>query len=621
MGDSGRNPRWDSVYALAAALLVFAVYAATAANYVTGEDAGELIAAAYHLGIPHPPGYPLWCLVAHAFTWLPFGSIPWRVALCSAFFGAAAVFVLARLFQRLSGSPWAGALAAVAVGLSHEFWKQSIIPEVYTLNAFFVALCWWLLVVWNDRRDDRLLWAFAVAYGLSLGNHNTMHLLGPVFGAFIALQERRPYERGWFYFRMLGIALFIAFALHLLLPVRSLADPPVDWGNPETPGNLWRHVSRGQYTFMLTEAPRSLPRLGMQAAVTAEFWWEQYRLWSRPVNLPFLVALAGWAGLLRFRRAPAILLLVSGVVVSIAFALVQNFDNTLEWRWVMSVFGLPLYMATGAGIAWLLAHAGRRTLPLAAVLVLAMVLGLVGPPNQRGNDVIDRYARASLECLPPEAILVPLGDHQSFPTLYLQAVEGIRTDVSLARKYGYLDATLWSEAPDDLRDKWGEFPPRRYEPEMLAWLLEHSTRPIYAFGKPALPDGTRVRLADCNRLTQLQRDGEAASCACEGQSFEPRAEGYLDDYTVRVIMYESLQQHAADAYDDGDIDAAHTALEQAVATYGEDVMSLYNAAVIAARARDYTFAQALFARAAEVAPDHQPTQAALDRLRKMGESN
>src|SRR5690606_19683767 len=128
-----------------AALAAFLLYAATAARHVTGEDAGELIAAAYHLGIPHPPGYPLWCLVAHAFTWIPFGTIPWRVALCSAFFGAAAVYVLARLFRHLTGDSRAGALAALAVGLSQEFWKQAVIPEVYTLNAFFVALCWLLL--------------------------------------------------------------------------------------------------------------------------------------------------------------------------------------------------------------------------------------------------------------------------------------------------------------------------------------------------------------------------------------------------------------------------------------------------------------------------------------------
>ena len=47
-------------------LLSFSVYVATCARRITGEDAGELVAAAYTLGVAHPPGYPLWCLMAKA---------------------------------------------------------------------------------------------------------------------------------------------------------------------------------------------------------------------------------------------------------------------------------------------------------------------------------------------------------------------------------------------------------------------------------------------------------------------------------------------------------------------------------------------------------------------------
>jgi len=608
--------RRKPIDALGVAFAMFLLYAATAANHVTGDDAGELIAAAYHLGIPHPPGYPLWCLVAHAFTWIPFGTIPWRVALCSAFFGAVTIGILTRLFHDLSGNRWAAILGALAVGMSHEFWKQAVIPEVYTLNAFFVVLCWWLLVQWNDRRDDRLLWAFAVVYGLSLGNHNTMHLLGPVFGVFILIQERAPLRRAWMYTRMLALALGIAFALHLYLPLRSLADPPVDWGNPETLAGWWQHVSRGQYAFMVTDSPRTVARSGMQAAVTAQLWWEQHAFGRWSLNLPCLVALPGLLVFLQKNTAAALLLLVSGLVVSSGFAVVQNFDDTIEWHWVMAVFGLPLYMATGAGIAFAFPSGslpGWRI--VAALLVVAgVLLGLQNAPVQRGNDTAERYARAFLECLPHDAVLVPHGDHQSFTALYLQTVEGLRPDVSIARKYGYLDMELWKGAPESLRQTWGVAPARRHEPDMISWLLENTDRKVYFFRPPALPG---IISAPCGMLSQALRSGEVGVCACENVVFEPRYDAPLRDYTTRVIAYESLLEQAERRYGAGDTADARAALDGALAAYGTDTTSLYNAGATAARHRDYATARGFFQRAAALDPLHAPAQGALERLKTL----
>ena len=56
---------------------------------VSAGDSGELITAAYTLGIAHPPGYPLWTILGKIFTIIiPFGNIAYRVNLMSAFIGA-----------------------------------------------------------------------------------------------------------------------------------------------------------------------------------------------------------------------------------------------------------------------------------------------------------------------------------------------------------------------------------------------------------------------------------------------------------------------------------------------------------------------------------------------------
>ena len=70
----------DYALAILGALLALAVYLKTLAVTVTGEDSGELVAAAATLGIPHPTGYPLWCLLGYAFTKvIPIGDAAFRV--------------------------------------------------------------------------------------------------------------------------------------------------------------------------------------------------------------------------------------------------------------------------------------------------------------------------------------------------------------------------------------------------------------------------------------------------------------------------------------------------------------------------------------------------------------
>ncbi|NJL71573.1 MAG: DUF2723 domain-containing protein [Candidatus Competibacteraceae bacterium] len=80
--------------------MAFAVYWFTLAPTVSGEDSGELIIAAHTLGVAHPSGYPLWCLLGKLFTFIPFGSIAWRVNLLSAVFGALTVGLLYGLVRR-----------------------------------------------------------------------------------------------------------------------------------------------------------------------------------------------------------------------------------------------------------------------------------------------------------------------------------------------------------------------------------------------------------------------------------------------------------------------------------------------------------------------------------------
>jgi hypothetical protein len=110
------TPDWDRRdwwLAALAAVLSGIVYVLTLAPTVTAEDSGELITAACTLGVAHPPGYPLWCLLGKAFTFCRIAGPAWRLNLMSAVFAALTVslaYAVGRLLSLGRGASFGGAL-------------------------------------------------------------------------------------------------------------------------------------------------------------------------------------------------------------------------------------------------------------------------------------------------------------------------------------------------------------------------------------------------------------------------------------------------------------------------------------------------------------------------------
>ena len=164
---------WPDWAALAAAVLgPLLLYIATMPRTVVLEDDSLFLLAGVHLGVAHPPGYPLYTLIVHLFTRLPFGEAALLGHLSSAVLGAlacGAVYCCARLL----GASLAPALtAAWLFGVSEQFWSQAIITDVYTFNAllFFSTYALVLLAARVPRRGWPLA-AAAVTWGAGLANH------------------------------------------------------------------------------------------------------------------------------------------------------------------------------------------------------------------------------------------------------------------------------------------------------------------------------------------------------------------------------------------------------------------------------------------------------------------
>jgi hypothetical protein len=309
--DDAVRARW--AVGVGSALLSLLLYASCLSPTVTyGGDCGELIAASYRLGIAHPSGYPFFCLLGRLWADLiPFGEIAWRYNLLSAVLGAAGVGLVAATAHRLLFEParavsaaWCSGGAALFLAGFYYYGSQSTLAEVYSLNAFFLALLLWHAVSWLLSGDWRHFYALALSFGLSL----TAHLSGLFFGpallgiAIIAPRARFALLRTQG-IKNLALALTLCaagFALTAYLPIRSRLFPlggpgdfshfaPLDWGHPADFSRWKAHVTAKQYSGLLF-SPHQISLFGR--AVTVPGFEQPLSLWPHKVgNLLSLMSL------------------------------------------------------------------------------------------------------------------------------------------------------------------------------------------------------------------------------------------------------------------------------------------------------------------------------------------
>ena len=179
-----------------AAVLFVAVeilYLRTMAPTFSFWDCGESVASAVTLGIPHPPGAPLFLLIGHLFSLIPFFSDTGaRVNLLSTLASSATVMLTYLVtirfivFYRKSApdswslaekvSAYGGAvIGAMALALSDSFWFNAVEAGVWASSSFFMAIVVWLILCWYEDEpgpgSERWLLLVMYVIGLSIGVH------------------------------------------------------------------------------------------------------------------------------------------------------------------------------------------------------------------------------------------------------------------------------------------------------------------------------------------------------------------------------------------------------------------------------------------------------------------
>ena len=460
--------RWRA--ALTVLAVLGTVYALTLAPGLTWWDAGELAASAHGLGIPHPPGTPLYVAMARGWhVMLP--GVPTVLAtnLLSALATAAGCAVLAAWLATVLDDGVAGAAAGVSAGVMTSIWRNATETEVYALILLAVALVLWCAHRAGTTREPR--WRLLTAYALALGAalHPGTLVVAPAAVVLMWPSARPRRARAGPDARwgreLLGAAVVVAIALSALLMmwVRARHDPWLNQGNPSSMAAWQDVVGRAQYA-QGGLWPRQSPWWAQLGMVVQYLDW-QFALGASPSAVPtwgramlsaaalvLIVAGARWHWRRDRRSALALAALLAGGTLGAALAL--NFRAGWSFSLGQFVDGMPrevrerdyffsfgfaacgLWFGLGARavagaavLAWP-AMARRRALVAAAVVALPLLLNWRAV-SRRGSDagLADAYAHRVLEELPLNAVFVATGDNELYPLWYLQGVERLRPDV------------------------------------------------------------------------------------------------------------------------------------------------------------------------------------------------
>ena len=432
--------------------IAFAVYRTTTCPTVSFTDSGELATVATTLGIAHPTGYPIWTLIGRLTTMIPMGSQPIvRLNMLAGILTALAVGFFFKLMLVLLRSQEVfrfktgkigqqGGIIYVAcafstaliVGFSSTVWAQSVEIEVYALHLLLVTAATLFFVSGIEEQLDGTgatsgrLFLFAFILGLSFANHMTTILLAPGF-LYLFFVSFGFGKRSWNIILLLSPFFLLGLSSYMYLPLRSAANPSMDWGHPATLERLWWHFTGKQYQSWMF-AGWAVAKKQLTYFVTnfpTEFQW-------------LLVAVLIYGLVETFRQSKRFATFVLVLFfTSLAYSI--NYDiNEIDPYFIVA------YLACGCMIGfglfniirpvWNWRLGGSRTLAFVVLagLPVVQIVNNRADVDQSRNYQAERFVQNIMSQLEPNAVVFSsLWDYFVSPSYYYQLVRNQRSDVTI----------------------------------------------------------------------------------------------------------------------------------------------------------------------------------------------
>ena len=415
----------DPVHALLAVAVPWLVYLRTVAPTVYALDSAELTTASYLLGVTHAPGAPVFLLLGHIFTWLPFGDVGYRLNILSTCAAAGALPFIYGIHRRLGAHPLLALATTWLLAFSYYYWITAVVAELYALQAFLVAVLLWLALRWRENPTAPRVCSLSLLFGLGLGAHLSLILLAPGL-AFLMVSGSPGSWRRPSWWLMVGSAALLGASVYLYLPLRS--DSPMNYARDfgvdlRTWSGFWWMLSGQMFSSRFVAVP--------VAQWPAAVGLYAFHLWGNFLGVGGVLGAVGLTA--DFTRRPAVhtgLLLMFGAHLAFVLTYAVS-DNKVMLVPTYVIWSLWIGLGAAALARFVL---GGNPLRLRADGAIVMALAIAALTlNFSYTDVSDdwsarRKGEAILAQLPRESVFI--GTWREVPILeYLRLVEGRRTDV------------------------------------------------------------------------------------------------------------------------------------------------------------------------------------------------
>lgn len=392
-------------------IFTFAVYLYSLCPTVYLIDSGELATVSYTLGIAHPTGYPLYTILSRLFTFLPVEPVQ-SVNLFSALLSVIAGVLVYIIAYRIFHTRISALLPALIFAFAPITWRAAVTNEVYALTGLFTVL---IFLMFLQASNTRSVYILLYCIGLAFTNHVIIFSLALPVIIYLCIGYRPKFK-----YMLHGFIFFICgISLYIYLIARIKGGALIAWGGTYNLERLLWHVTGKQYQVWM---------FSLSFNEMMHNFLNGIGLIARNFQYIFLVPVfAGFVHLYRNERSK--FLLFTGIILCNLLYAVNYSIPDIESYYIPAF--CTCCIVAMYGFSFIKKYLTWFTVFPAGI---ALVLLNYNACSLRHNTFAYDYSRAHVEHLPENSLVIfTLWDIYS-PTLYLQHVQNIRTDIVLIDK-------------------------------------------------------------------------------------------------------------------------------------------------------------------------------------------
>ncbi|MDO8452850.1 MAG: DUF2723 domain-containing protein [bacterium] len=418
-----------------------ALYLYTAAPSMLMLDSPRFVAAMASLGVSNP-AYPFFILLGHLFSYIPYGSVIFRVQILVLGFALGTLFVVYKIVgQILTGSygklrevTGAGLFGMLSLAFTYQFWSQAVYIEAFLIVSFIASLLIYLVLLPVTSRTAYLRRTGVMAFilGLASGTNPILVSVVPSVAMFVLGGVRHLNLRRILATSLIGLIGLIAVWAYI--PIRARQNPFLNWHDAETIGAVWKLATGGGLNVYEPDLDRVNGFTGSgKVFIASSIYYFKSLIRNFPIYiLPFV--LGGIYYLKREKRTRELWLL--GLVVATNFLMSGLYKSGNQENWFL-VSWVVLAIFAGLGYFYLSQVVSKirdgKYLTYAFFLVFLISAFSLFPTLARGSwyltdDYVQNLYRGVEDGTP--SIIFGSGDYFDAHSFYAHEVLKPKPDVT-----------------------------------------------------------------------------------------------------------------------------------------------------------------------------------------------